>query len=85
MWAVHWYIIAARLTALDLVLKPCMCQKIGQVTLAAESTYRPLGSTFVYEMSRMRLSTSLSMLRATPGYWIFMAALRPSCRVARCT
>ena len=33
----------------------------------------------------MRLSTSLSMLRATPGYWIFMAALRPSCRVAPCT
>lgn len=69
----------------DTHVEACMCQRNCQLTLAAESTYRPLGSTLVYEMSLMRLSTSLSMLRATPGYWIFMAALRPSCRVARCT
>ena len=70
---------------LKLMLRPRMCQRDCKGTLAAESTYRPLGRTLVNEMSRMRLSTSLSMLRATPGYWIFMAALRPSCRVARCT
>ena len=35
--------------------------------------------------SAATLSTSLSMLRATPGYWIFSARSRPSAAVAACT
>jgi hypothetical protein len=31
------------------------------------------------------LSTSLSMLSTTPGYWILMARSRPSLVWARCT
>ena len=54
-------------------------------TLAAASTYNPFGRIFAREMTRMRLSTSLSMLRATPGYWIFIATRRPLCSVAVCT
>ena len=38
------------------------------LALAASSTYSPFGRRLPMLMMRMRLSTSLSMLRATPGY-----------------
>ena len=54
-------------------------------TAAACSTYSPLGSTFAREITRSRLSTSLSMLRATPGYCTLSTTRCPVGRVPPCT